>query len=260
MAKRWSKLKIINSQSPLSEADLQAVEARLNILFPSDYRQFLLAYNGGVPEPDAFHFKNETGPYTDSCVDRFYAIYDGEYDNFEKQFLSCKADGLLPENMIAVADDPGGNMICLSVSGPDTNSVYFWDHEAIDEDDKSANLHLIADSFAEFLAGLQETPEYVVPAFDEVLHQGEVEGLMALIASGWDVNTIHKGRQDFPIETSAVYGKSEFVEVLLQHGAKLGRALDIAKRCLSMPHLAELPDRDYEGVIRAIKTYSNVAE
>lgn len=259
MAKRPRRLKIIGSQGPISEDDLQAVEARLSISFPSDYRQFLLTYNGGTPERDTFHFKNETGPYTDSCVGRFYAIYYGEYDNFEKQFLFCKADVLLPDNMVAVADDPGGNMICLSVSGPDANSVYFWDHEAIDEDDKRANLHLIADSFAEFLAGLYQGPKYVRPKFDEILSGGDVEKLGALIASGWDVDTLHEGRQDHPMETSALYGKSKFVKVLLQHGARTGRALGIAERCLAVPHLAELPDRDYEGVVRAIKAHSRAA-
>ena len=187
-------------------------------------------------------------------MDRFYAIYDGDYDNFEKQFLFCKANGLLPDTMVAVADDPGGNMICLSVSGIDTNSVYFWDHEATD-DDKRVNLHLIADSFAEFLAGLYQAPKYVVLPFDEILSRSDVGDLKALIGSGWDVDTLHEGRQDYPIETSAPYGKPEFVTVLLQHGAKVGRAVEIAERCRAMPHLAEVSDRDYEGVVRAIKAH-----
>ena len=259
MAKRRSTIKFVDSQAPLSEADLQAVEARLGISFPSDYRHFLRRHNGGRPELDTFHFKYETGPYTDSCVDRFYAIYNGEHDNFEKVFQFCKADGLLQENMIAVADDPGGNMICLSVSGPDTNSVYFWDHEAYNEDDKGANLHLLADSFGEFLDGLTKAPKYIMPEFDRLLLDNDVEGLKALIASGWNVNTKHEGRQDIPIEISALYGRSDIVEVLLKYGANVGRALGIAEGCLSTPHLAELPDRDYAGVIRAIKPHSNTA-
>lgn len=253
MAKGKSKLKIVRSYPPIFEADLLSLEARLSITLPQEYRHFLLLHNGGKPLQDCFHFKGETGPYTDSSVDSFLAVHDGEHDNFEKQYLFCKSEGLLANNLVPVADNPGGNRICLSISGSDANSVYFWDHEAIDEHDKNANLHLVADSFNEFLANLQEAPLYVAPEFDRVSLANDVEGLKALIASGWDVNTVHPGRQDTPIETSAIYARIEFVHILLEHGAKIGRALEIVERCLAMPHLADL--RDYAGTRQILRTY-----
>ncbi len=254
MAKRRKRtLTVTGSATPLSEADLQALESRLAFPLPNEYRQFLLAHNGGRLNPAEFHFKNQTGPYTDSCVDSFYAVYDGDHNNFEKIYLFCKAEGLFPPHIIPIADDPGGNIICLSVSGPDMNSVYFWDHEGIDEYGKQANLHLIADSFSEFLLGLEETSEYVEPEFDRLLRENDIDGLRVLIASGWDVNKFHEGRQQIPVETAAIYGQTEFIQVLLDHGAKAGGALDMAERGMNIPHLAGL--YDYEGVVRILKNH-----
>jgi anti-sigma B factor antagonist len=59
-------------------------------------------------------------------------------------------------------DDPGGNLICLGVSGPDRGRVYFWDHECEPDPDEwdgrvetAGNIHPITRSFAEFLRGIR---------------------------------------------------------------------------------------------------------
>jgi hypothetical protein len=42
------------------------MEKRLGIVLPKSYRELLLRYNGGRPDPSGFKYKNESGPYTDS--------------------------------------------------------------------------------------------------------------------------------------------------------------------------------------------------
>jgi hypothetical protein len=43
--------------------DLAALEQRLAIQFPDEYRMFLLKHNGGTPEPATFQFKLRQGAY-----------------------------------------------------------------------------------------------------------------------------------------------------------------------------------------------------
>ena len=144
---------IQNTEPPLSAQRVKQVEKKYGIKLPLQYRNFLLAHNGGQPIPNEFHFKKKQGQYTDSIVDWFLAIYEGENDNFEEYYDTYKIDeNRIPENLVPIAHDPGGNLICISVSGDDEGAVFFWDHEHEEDGD---NIHLIADSFDEFLSGLK---------------------------------------------------------------------------------------------------------
>ena len=128
---RVADFSIQNAEPTLSEKRLEQVERKFAIKLPIQYRKFLLAHNGGQPVPNQFHFKKEQGPYTDSMVDWFLAVYEGENDNFEEYFDTYKGDEQrLPENLVPIAHDPGGNLVCISVSGDDEGAVFFfWDHE-----------------------------------------------------------------------------------------------------------------------------------
>jgi len=152
-------VKIDTPKPPLSEARLVQVEEKIGIRLPEQYRRFLLKYNGGQPIPASFHYKTEAGPYSGSMVDWFLAIYDGEYNNFESWFELCKGEQpRVPANLVPIAHDPGGNLICISVSGSDQGAVYFWDHENEAEDEPDyRNVHLIDDTFDEFLAHLKDS-------------------------------------------------------------------------------------------------------
>ena len=144
---------IKNAEAPVSSKRLEQVEKKLGITLPPQYRSFLLAHNGGQPVPNQFHYKKEQGPYTDSMVDWFLAIYEGENDNFEEYFATYKIEeNRLPDNLVPIAHDPGGNLVCISVSESDVGAVFFWDHE---REEEGNNTHLIADTFDEFLSLLK---------------------------------------------------------------------------------------------------------
>lgn len=58
----------------------------------------------------------------------------------------------LPIGFVPIGCDPGGNVICIGTDEEFTGRIYFWDHEEESEDpDDMSNVHLIADSFSEFL-------------------------------------------------------------------------------------------------------------
>jgi hypothetical protein len=151
---------IEESQGSLSEVELTDLERKLSIILPEQYRQFLLHFNGGRPSPSVFRFKKASGKYSDSMVDWFLSIYDGEYDNFESYFETYKLrHERLPADLVPIAHDPGGNLICIAVTGVGIGAVYFWDHEH--EADRGVkptrrNIYHITYNFDQFLEGLSE--------------------------------------------------------------------------------------------------------
>lgn len=136
------------------------IEKLVGLNFPSQYKEHLLKYNGGQPTPNVFSFE-ENGKLTDSYVDWFLAIYDGEYDNLRNYIGIFKIEEKrLPVHLLPIAHDPGGNLICMSCSKNDYGFIYFWDHEnevdyRISDDADYSNLYLIANGFNEFIEGLK---------------------------------------------------------------------------------------------------------
>lgn len=145
---------ILDANEKLDETTVAKLEDSLRIKLPPSYRKFLMEYNGGKPAPRRFKFKGKT---RGSSVDRFLGVHNKDYSNLLKYLKTY--NGRIPRNFFPVAYDPGGNLICISVEGADTGSVYFWDHEQESEEGTLpdySNVILIADSFDEFLNGLHE--------------------------------------------------------------------------------------------------------
>jgi cell wall assembly regulator SMI1 len=148
---------IMNSKPQLNENQINDLEKKFNICLPNEYRNFLLKYNGGIPRPSVFNFKDNGGQETNSLVHYFYAIYnESNYDNLEQNYILYIKEKRIPLNILPIADDPFGNMICISLSGNDCGNVYFWNHEEEVENESYDNLSLIANNFNEFLDNLYE--------------------------------------------------------------------------------------------------------
>jgi hypothetical protein len=128
-----------------------------NIIIPDVYKKFLIEYNGGRPENSLIYFlENKNGTIL-SCI---FGFTKDRYCSL-RRYNSTYA-GRIPRNTLAIADDVGGNVIVMSVSGDDYGKIYFWDHEM--EFDQGvepdyANLTLVADSFDEFINNLKSEDE-----------------------------------------------------------------------------------------------------
>ena len=143
------------SYAPLSPSRLEEVESRPVIKLPRDYRALLLAHNGGRPIPDAFRMSGRW-----EMVDRFLGIHEGEHDNL-LDYVKAYAGRLSPE-LLPMAHDAFGSLICLAVRGPEHGGVYFWDHEWEAERGQPPghdNITCAAESFDAFLAALISLPE-----------------------------------------------------------------------------------------------------
>jgi hypothetical protein len=150
---------IHDSYFPPSEADLNAIERQLGVTLPLEYRAFLLSCNGGYPEPSAFSILRGSNSEW-GVINRFFAVHGGEYDDLLEHAEMYRER--VPPDLLQIANDPGGNLICISVSGANLGKVFFWSHEEeADEGEPPSyeNLHFVANSFHELLDSLVDLPE-----------------------------------------------------------------------------------------------------
>jgi hypothetical protein len=145
-------------QPALSENDLRAAEQQLRIELPRDYRAFLLAHNGGRPMPNRFPIiGNRSG--NQGILDWLFGLHTDRHYNLLR--TATAARGRVPSDLLPIGEDPGGNLICLSISGPNRNKVFFWTLEdEVDEDEPPAysNVYFVANNFTELLGSLTDPP------------------------------------------------------------------------------------------------------
>jgi hypothetical protein len=145
-----------NPYGILDEEKLSSFENRLEISLPKDYQEFLIKYNGGVPNPSGFWIMpGEDG----SEVLEFYGLHEGppwrSIDGYTNVELG------IPEKLLPIGDDGVGNHICIGIKGEESGVVYFIDHEIhpYHNCESFEGITKLANSFSEFLNGLEVLPE-----------------------------------------------------------------------------------------------------
>jgi hypothetical protein len=113
-----------NPHGPLDAARLTAFEARIGAALPADYRRFLLAHNGGQFVPCEIVLPGEAEPF--ASLGAAFGLHDGA-DALDRVFDNVK--DYIPAEVIAFAEDEGGNLLCIGIRGEPRGRVYFWDHE-----------------------------------------------------------------------------------------------------------------------------------
>jgi hypothetical protein len=142
---------------PIDDADVRAVEQEIGLSLPKNYRSFLLAHNGGRPEPNAFPIIGfENNPF--GAIQLFLGINDDIMSsNLNWNFETM--NGRLPDNLLAIACTGSGDLICLSLYGDDAGAIVFWDFYNEPPEPSYDNVYHIADSFEVFLDSIQELPD-----------------------------------------------------------------------------------------------------
>lgn len=143
-----------NRDGPLAEEQLQAFEQELGVELPREYRDFLKAYHGGVPQPNQFWIFRGTWR---SQIEQLYGLEDGPA-SLRTWRLNREAN--IPEDLLAIGQDEKGNFICIGLSGADRGVLYFLDHELrprVDPEPREGIVRL-SDSFDEFLGILEALP------------------------------------------------------------------------------------------------------
>lgn len=136
---------IRDSRPPTTETAVAKLEKQLKHPLPPDYRAFLLAHNGGVPDPPTFALPGERKPT--QVLNSFLAL-GGEPDVDDLSEFLKTYRRRLPAGFLPVAYDAFGNLIIIALAGGKRGQVYFWDHEREQDGDP---LRLVAGDWKSFL-------------------------------------------------------------------------------------------------------------
>lgn len=155
---------------------LDAIEREWGVRFPDDYRSFLLTQTGGRPasaDPKADvmawvpvdwqgkdHVDDEVLVHYIFVVEDWTGLFDDNRTELltlggRNRFLATQRTFPVPAGMLAIAEDPGGNLFFLETSGANRGSIWFRAGDLFDpekaEADPLHNFGLVARSFSEFL-------------------------------------------------------------------------------------------------------------
>ncbi|MBI3896718.1 MAG: SMI1/KNR4 family protein [Gammaproteobacteria bacterium] len=155
----------------LDASKIAAVEKKLGIQLPKEYRDFLLAHNVAIPERNKYETEQAS-----TNVSQFLGVSENKDDDLIAQ--SNSYDGRLPTDVLPIALAGGGNLICLNLQD---KAVFFWDHEQEANEDEVPsfdNMTFLAPSLKEFLVNLQ-------PDLDEV-HVNPDDVISVKVAPGFN--------------------------------------------------------------------------
>ncbi|MEO1219862.1 MAG: SMI1/KNR4 family protein [Pseudomonadota bacterium] len=149
-------VEIVATGDDIGPEEFSSVENSLGLRLPEDFRAFLLAHNGGRPEPGDIDLSDgsDTVP-----VNIIYGI-GGEYHRNIAMVFEVFKDRI-PEGFCPIAADGMGSQFLIGVATPFEGQVFYWDREgeaddSLGETPTMGNMHLVAPSFPEFLSNLYE--------------------------------------------------------------------------------------------------------
>jgi hypothetical protein len=137
----------------LDEQTVAEFEGRNGFDLPADYRAFLLAHHGGVPDPSFYWVvKGDWG----SDIESMYGF--GSLPFHLQTYLDHHDSIGIDSDMLAIGDDGCCSLLAIGVKGARRGQVFFIDHEFATGD--ARHVIVIAASFTELLSVLTEPPDH----------------------------------------------------------------------------------------------------
>jgi hypothetical protein len=152
---------------PTDPVQIAAFEQYVGYPLPADYRAFLLRYNGGHPDPDAFPIDTGLGEQEDGvmcffpmCPLSVGAVVVNELEELRTWPIHCAWDDLqsdlenlyaeagIQEALLPIGTDGSSNYFCIVLDGERKETLVFLDHE-------TGELFPLGANFDAFLASLR---------------------------------------------------------------------------------------------------------
>lgn len=221
-------IEIRESGELLTKEDIASFERELGCALPRDYQEFLLTHNGGKPRPYWFSYADEIGRIDNDGVGAFFGLGISVPDYHSLHWHAECFKGRIPSELLAVGDDPCGNLICITIKGEQIGQLFLWNHEGEHTPPTYRNVVYLASSFLEFLNGLHEihqdweTPTYLA------IRKDDVNELEQLLGEESDLEAVDQFGRTM-LENAAIANAIRVFERLFLRGAKLRNSLNLAE-------------------------------
>lgn len=104
----------------ISKDIIECVEHRLQITLPDDYKQIVLKYDGGYPNPNHFQVGEKV-----EIFNNLISLDENECNNIYEVLEDLQTR--IGDQLIPFAEDGFGNVLCFDYSAD--KSIVFWSHE-----------------------------------------------------------------------------------------------------------------------------------
>lgn len=156
---------IDSDNSPIDVVDLARIEAKMGRPFPEPYRAFLLAHNGGRPNPDVIDVPD--APFMSTDVQ----VLHGIHTVIKTSDLAWNLDvleGCVENHLLPIACDSLGNIYMLVLNEEDYGQVYYFDSA-----ETPPKPYFLANDFDEFLSKIREPTPWELGEDESSLAESE---------------------------------------------------------------------------------------
>ena len=142
----------IKGYGNVKEEEIFKLEDEIGFTLPNDYKEFLINFNGGVPEVKYSTFKlNELEENIGLQV--LYGLNLEENLDLREWYEEYEDD--LLDDCLIIGHGIGFGFIVL-VNSPEISGVYFWDNSfELENSSEDENIYKISDTFKEFIQELK---------------------------------------------------------------------------------------------------------
>ena len=142
----------IKGYGNVEEEEIFKLEEEIGFILPNDYKEFLINFNGGVPEVKYSTFKlNELEENIGLQV--LYGLNLEENLDLREWYEEYEED--LLDDCLIIGHGIGFGFIVL-VNSPEVSGVYFWDNSfELENSSEDENIYKISDTFREFIEELK---------------------------------------------------------------------------------------------------------
>jgi len=227
----------------LKSSDINAFEHRWSLSLPSDYSNFLLMANGGVPSTSLYRNGDA------ECYVAFYFYLDpsgtkGLDEELRKFNMSLR--------FVPVALEGGGGIIALDLEAKGVFLISAEDIRGFNANDHER----LAESWTDFLSHLEAPQESAVPEEDirqRIVRDSDCALLDDFLNAGGEIEGRSKSGETL-VQIAVIRTNTGMLDALLQRGATLRGALHSAAAVGKVPmidwlceHGANLGEKDAEG-------------
>lgn len=146
-----------NSNDKIELSDIQKFEKEINMVFPDDFKSFLLRTNGGYPTEQLFTPSfNEIEPNTfeifeqGTDVEQFLSLNEIQFE-----YGDIVDEEYIPAEYVPFARTSFGNLLLIRLDNTECyGNIYFSNHDLFDTQNNRFAISKIGGSFTEFINSL----------------------------------------------------------------------------------------------------------
>ncbi|MHC5251664.1 SMI1/KNR4 family protein [Listeria kieliensis] len=135
----------------LSEEEIMVLELEMDLKFPSEYKNFLKKYNGGLPKEQ---YLSTRLPDTGEEIILGVLLGVNDNENFDLRTWFLEFDDELPPSGFVIGTEYNSGLFIMIITG-DEKGVYFWDNAYVLENSSDEeNVYWLSDTFEGFINNL----------------------------------------------------------------------------------------------------------